>query len=123
MHKENQHIVVIDPNNSRDFFIKLREKSGLTQSQAARESKIAQQTISLMEKQGIRLRTNWEVAGRLLKTYAKHGAPSCFALIFNNGTLLTEEAIPSLYTHEQTLELTKDKLRDQLAELLKNLDG
>lgn len=117
----NEKIKVLTQDESSSFFRRMRQESGLTQVQVSQLSGLNQTTISYIERNGFSERVNWVKVGQLLKLYAKHGAPSLFALVFKNGEIVTSHNLPEVYSGTQVAEAARAMINERLTGALADL--
>lgn len=113
-------VVVVGKSNIGDYFKKLRENTKLTQTEAAKQSGVSQQLISMLEKSGIRSATRWNGVSKLLNFYAQNGSPSFFALIYQDGVMI--EKFPEVYLTQPPIE-AKESIKQQLKDLIERIEN
>ena len=118
--KMTEEIIVVSNTSIGDYFRKLRENTGFNQSDVSRHTKVSQQLISMLEKNGIRSGTRWNGVTKLLEFYAQNGSPSLFALIYQNGQLI--EKFPEVYLGRSETKEEIVSFKEQLKDLLQRLE-
>ena len=56
-----------------------------------------------------------------IKLYAKHGAPSLFALVFKNGEIVTSQNLPEVYSGTSVAQAAREMINERLTGALADL--